>query len=442
MTECNTQLTFSFLKNRRLTVDFSGGEITSDAGLLLLRQFDENVGFSRRLTAALPERRQSGKVQHASATLLGQRLYSLVAGYEDLRDAKETRYDPLLQAVAAGDVGPPLASQPTLTRWENRASRNDLRRIGDVLLDAYLAARPRGPRRLILDLDSTEDVCHGHQQLAFFSGFFKEYIYHPLVVVDGDWGYPLATLLRSGNAHDRTGCPETLTRILTRLRRAWKHTRYLVRGDAGFAAPDLYAFCQQHHLHYLFGWNAPYTLRQRLQPQLAQLLERFQQCGRPQKQYLSFPYQAGTWPRPLRVCAKLVANAEGTNLRFIITNLTGSARHLFNLYEQRGAMENRIKELKRGLFMDRLSCHRFRANAFRLAISTAAYALLVLFRRQILSGTQLEAAQVETLRANLFKIGARVRRTARRLWVHLASGWPRRELLVALTQRLTAAAPT
>jgi hypothetical protein len=442
MTECNTEFLFPFHPKRDLVADFEGGEITSDAGLLPVREFDDRIGFTASIAEAFCDSRQAGKVEHSRRGIFRHRLYGLIAGYEDARDADSTRHDPLFQAVA-GDrgAGNPLASQSTITRWENDATEEEIETLYRNIRQQYFIARPRAPKRLILDADASGGVCHGHQQLTFFNAYFDERIYKPLYLFDGDWGYPLAGALRPGNEGDASRCLIYLDEVLTDLRRKWKRTQYVFRADSSFAAPEIYEYCEIVKIDYLLGWNAPSTLREQMKAPLRKLEARYRKTGRPQRQIFNTSYRAQEWNRSRKVCVKLEFNVNGPNVRFLITSLPGSAKVLFAEYEQRGNAENHIKDMKCGLFAHRFSCHQFLANALRLAVATAAYALMVLFAQKILRGTELESVRVETLRVRLFKLGARIRLTFRRTWVHLSSSWPYRELFTTIYNKILALPP-
>jgi hypothetical protein len=435
-------LLFPFHPKRKLVADFEGGEITSDAGLLPVREFDNRIGFTSAIASALRDGRQTGKVDHSRRQIFRHRVYGLIAGYEDARDADSTRHDPLFQAVASDrGAGDQLASQSTVTRWENDATEEDVEAIYRKIREQYLKARTHAPKRLYLDVDASGGVCHGHQQLTFFNTYYDERIYKPLYIFDGEWGYPLAGTLRPGNEGDASRCLIYLDEVLIDLRWKWKNTHFILRGDSGFAAPDIYEYCEIVGIDYLLGWNAPKPLRDEMEEPLRKLVARYRKTGKPQRRCFCRRYRADKWNRSRKICVKLEVTANGTNVRFLITSLPGRANALFAEYEQRGIAENYIKDMKLGLFAHRFSCHRFLANALRLAVATAAYALMVLFSQKILLETELQSAQVETLRVRLFKIGARIRVTTRRVWVHFSSGWPYRDILRTIYRKVLAIPP-
>jgi Transposase DDE domain group 1 len=425
VTDCIPQLVFSFYRHRPIHADFSGGQITSDAGLLPLRAFDQSRQLTRDLAETLSDPRQGDRVRHDSLALLRQRIYQIVAGYEDANDADRLRHDPLLQIIADQKLGEALGSQPTVSRWENAPSGRDLVRLNDALLDQFMRlcgkqVRQRG--EILLDIDSTDDPTHGRQQLSFFNGAYDQHMYHPMLIFERHTGCLLAARLRAGNASSHARIVPMLLRLVPRLEAAFPGVPIKVRGDAGFALPLLYEFCEFFGIQYAFGIPANCIFQQRAEPRQKQLKRRYRRTQLPQRGFSSFRHRARSWPRQRRICYKAEHTVVGTNLRFLITNRLGRASKVFAFYNDRGECENRIEEFKNGFRADRLSCHRFLANAFRLLLHGSAYNLVNLFRLQL--PQPWRSAQIETLRAQLFKIGARVRQTARCVRLHLASGWP------------------
>lgn len=425
MTDCIPQLVFSFYRHQPIQADFCGGQITSDAGLLPLRAFDQRHHLTRDLAQLLSDPRQDDRVRHDSLRLLRQRIYQIVAGYEDANDADRLRHDPLLQIVADQKLGDPLGSQPTLSRWENAPPARDLVRLNDALLEIFLRlcgeqVRKRG--EILLDLDSTDDPTHGHQQLSFFNGAYNQHMYHPMLIFERHTGCLLAARLRPGNASSHARIVPMLLRLVPRLQAAFPEVKIQLRGDAGFALPLLYEFCEFFDIQYALGIPANQVFQRRAEPRQKRLKRRYRRTQLPQRSFSSFRHRARSWPHQRRICYKAEHTATGTNLRFVITNCPGRASEVFAFYNDRGECENRIEEFKNGFRADRLSCHRFLANAFRLLLHSFAYNLVNLFRLQL--PQPWRSAQIETLRARLFKLGARVRQTARCIRIHLASGWP------------------
>ncbi len=432
MTHCIPQLLFSFYRHRPIHADFSGGQITSDAGLLPLRAFDERHQLTRDLTETLSDPRQDDRVRHDSLALLRQRIYQIVAGYEDANDADRLRHDPLLQIIADQKLGEALGSQPTLSRWENAPAARDLVRLNDALLQQFIRlcgkqVRKRG--EILLDIDSTDDPTHGQQQFSFFNGGYGQYMYHPMLIFERHTGCLLAARLRAGNASSHARIVPLLLRLVPRLQAAFPKVKIQLRGDAGFALPLLYEFCEFFGIQYTLGIPANSVFQRRAESRQKRLQRRYRRTQLPQRSFSSFRHRARSWSRQRRICYKAEHTAVGTNLRFLITNCPGRASQVFAFYNDRGECENRIEEFKNGFRADRLSCHRFLANAFRLLLHGFAYNLVNLFRLQL--PQPWRSAQIETLRAQLFKIGARVRQTARCVRLHLASGWPFQNLFRA-----------
>jgi hypothetical protein len=425
VTTCIPQLSFSFYRNCPIHCDFSGGQITSDAGLLPLRAFDERHQLTRDLAETLSEPRQDDRIRHDSLVLLRQRIYQIVAGYEDANDANRLRHDPLLQILADQKLGDTLGSQPTLSRWENAPSARDLVRMNDSLLEQFIhlcgkQVRKRG--EILLDVDSTDDPTHGQQQLSFFNGAYGQHMYHPMLIFERHTGCLLATRLRAGNASSHARIVPMLLRLVPRLQAAFPKVKIQLRGDAGFALPLLYEFCEFFGIQYTLGIPANSVFQRRAEPRQKRLRRRYRRTQLPQRSFSSFRHRARSWSHQRRICYKAEHTAVGTNLRFLITNCTGRASEVFAFYNDRGECENCIEEFKNGFRADRLSCHRFLANAFRLQLHGFAYNLVNLFRLQL--PQPWRSVQIETLRAQLFKLGARIRQTARCIHIHLATGWP------------------
>lgn len=439
-TVCHNQLIFESLFNKEVVADFAGGRITSDAGGLLLRELDQRYRIAEHAARCLHDPREDHKIKHDLLTLVRQRLFAIALGYEDNNDAATLAKDPACKIMAgrAPESAADLASQPTLSRFENRVNAKDLRRLSDWLLKLYLKTHP-GPRKVIvLDMDATDDPTHGKQQLSFFHGYYEEHMYHPLLVFDGQDGFPLAAVLRPGNTHGSHRALAVLKRLIKKLKKTYPGALILVRADAGFAVPALYDYLEEQKIRYVIGFITNNRVQELAAPLLEKAQRQHRETGEKQRLFTSFSYQAESWIQARRIVAKVEYTHLGANLRFVVTNLVRNPQFVYDdIYVLRGDVENRIKELKLELKADRLSCHRFLANQFRLLLHTAAYCLFWLLRRH-LQGTELASAQVNTLRLKLLKIGARIRETSRRIWVHLASGYPYRDLLALVLQNLRA----
>lgn len=439
MTMCSGQLTFDFYQDRELVADFKGGQITSDAGLLPIRELEERVGWLGECAGLLSDPRDPAKTEHDILTLLRQRVFALIGGYEDGNDHNRLRTDPVLKIVADRlPKGKDLASQPTLSRFENWAGAREVAALGRLLVEHYIRLhRDDPPDEIVLDVDPTDDPCYGRQQLALFNGFYDQRMYFPLLVFDRASGMLLGVRLRGGRSHGARRIVQVLGPIVRALKGAFPHTKIIVRADAGFAVPRLYEWCEQHDLGYLIGIAANDVFKNGTQWALDWLKERFTRDGEPHRHVGGFRHRAKSWSCSRRIIYKAEVNAEGTNRRFVVTNLAGLPAHLLPRYEDRGTCETFIDQFKNALKADRLSCTRFVANAFRLIEFALAYNLARVFGMN-LEGTPLEGASLETIRTRLVKIGARVRQTARRVWVHMASACPFAETLAVVLRRIRA----
>ena len=440
MTDCREQLTFSFYPSKQVVADFQGGLISSDAGLLPIRELDGRLGWTARVAEQIVDARQPGKVDHSMVDLVRQRLFALIAGYEDGNDHTRLRHDPVLKTIVGRDLDQPLGSQPVISRFENAVTARQVAQINRLLVEGFVQQQRRRPKRLVLDIDPTDDPCHGQQQGALFNGFYGQHMYLPMLVFERSTGMLLGVRLRAGNVPAAHRVIQLLKPIVRRLRQQWPGLDILLRADAGFATPVLYRFCERHRIEYLIGFRASKPLKKQTQWALGWLQERFARDGKPARHRGGFLHQADRWTRARRILYKVEVNDQGTHRRFVITNCKGIPHHLWPEYDDRGTAETFIDDLKNGLAMDRLSCERFVANAFRLMLAAVAYNLLRVFR-STLADTELETASVETIRSRLIKIGARVRQTARRIWVHLASAFPLREGLRRSLLRIAALPP-
>lgn len=436
---CHNQLSFANLDSRAVVAEFSAGPMTSDGGLLLLREIDQAIGLATAMSQALCDPRDPAKLRHAQEELLRQRLFAIAMGYEDCNDHNTLRFDPGLK-TAIGRLpvtGEALASQPTLSRLENRVSHAELRRLSDVLMQAYLAAHPGGRKLIVLDIDSTDDPTHGQQQLSFFHGYYDQHMFHPVLVFDALSGFPLAAVLRAGNTHASKGAAAILKRVIRRLKKAHPKATILLRADAGFAVPAIYEMLEREKVRYTIGLITNDRLRERVSF-LAQKAEQdFAQSGVKQRLFTSFQHQAGSWQRSRRVIAKVERLSKGLNTRFVVTNiLFESAAQIYDgIYTGRGDAENRIKELKLHLKADRLSCTRFKANQFRLLLHTFAFVLLWHLRKN-LADTELATATVDTLRLKLLKIGARITQSVRRILFAMPKAYPYQDLFAAALRNI------
>jgi len=440
MGEFDVKVTFPRVAGRDVAISFDGGEISSDAGLLLLAEADRQLGLTRRLAECLVDRRQPGKVQQSFHDMLRQRVFGIACGYSDQNDFDTLRSDPV-HKLAAGRApsGDDLASQPTLSRFENSVGRTQLLRMGEVMLEGFIHRhRQRPPREIILDADATDDPTHGQQELSFYHGYYNCHCYLPLLVyAQADAGEQelVASVLRPGNVHAGRGAVSVLRRLVERLRAAFPNTRVILRADSGLALPEVYQWAEQAEIFYLIGLARNSRLEEIAEPAMRKARALFEETGEKAKLFRTLWYAAESWTKERQVVVKAEVLEKGENPRFVVHNLPWRADEVYSFYTERGEVENRIKELKLDLESGRTSCHRFLANQFRLMLHAAAFVLLQFIRAK-LAGTELARAQCHRLRLCLLKVGARVRQSARRIWLQLPSSYPWQDFWPWLVPRL------
>ena len=439
MPKCTqAKIDFGRLGRRIIEADFSGGDLSSDGGLLLLRQVDRHLGLSRAAAAAIPDPRDPERIHHGLRDLLAQRLYGLCCGYEDLNDHKALRSDVLMQIAVGRDTA--LASAPTLSRLENRATRAQAWALHEVLVEQFIASHKVAPAELVLDIDASDVPLHGNQELSQFHAYYDHHCYLPLYVFCGQ--AMLACYLRPSKIDGARHAAAVIKLLVTRLRQAWPSTRFIVRADSGFCRRRLLQWCERSGVGYIIGLARNARLHAAVEYAEAALAEGYAKSGIKQRLIGEFRYAAKTWRHERRVVTRLEYGVQGTNPRFIVTNLEGDAVQLYDrLYCQRGEAENRIKEAQLDLFGTRASCTRFMANQFRLLLAALAYTLMVRLRELALHASELERASAATIRCRLLKIGGAILRNTRRVRVMLASHHPLRELFAQAARRLAALSP-
>jgi hypothetical protein len=419
---------------------FDGGAVTSDAGALLLGATDRVIRLIDRFAACFSDGRDGTRVEHAVATLVGQRVIGIALGYEDVTDHDQLRHDPVM-AVLAGKLEArradcaPLAGKSTLNRLEHAPAGTDRYRkiahdpaaIERLLVDLFLDAHRTPPKRIVLDLDATDDPLHGHQEGRFFHGYYGCYCYLPLYVFCGR--HLLAARLRRSNIDASAGALEEVARIIAQIRARWPRVRILLRADSGFAREALMGWCEQNRVDYVFGLACNARLEGAIAPELAEAEATSRRTGAPARVFKELRWTTlDSWTRKRRVIAKAEWTHGGPNPRFIVTSLKAAeidGRQLYEtVYCARGEMENRIKECQLDLFADRTSAATMRANQLRLWFASMAYALLCALRRIGLAHTQFAQATCGTIRLRLLKIGALVRTSCRRVKIAMASAFP------------------
>jgi hypothetical protein len=440
MTECN-QSSFRFEEHfsRQVTARFDGGQQTSDAGALLLREVDRRLNLLPRFAACFIDGRDPKRIDHPVQEMVSQRAYGIALGYEDLNDHEHLRHDPLL-AVLSGrsDAESALAGKSTLNRLELSGKKGDRYKkihcdseaVDRLLVDVFLESYRKAPDQIVLDLDATDFAIHGQQEGRFFHGFYDHYCYLPLYIFCED--HLLGARLRRSNIDGSSGALEEVERIVGQIRKRWPRVRIILRADSGFCRNGLMDWCEDNDVDFVFGLARNSRLETILAPKLRQAAAQFKKTGHSARIFTEFQYETlDSWSHPRRVIGKAEYTEGKANPRFVVTSLNAQTWPPQSLYEDlycaRGDMENRIKE-QLSLFADRVSAETMRANQLRIYFSAIAYLLVVGLRRLALTGTDMAAAQVGTIRLRLLKIGALLRITVRRIWISMASSYPYQQL--------------
>lgn len=460
-------LPFARLAGKNLQADFEGGTLSSDGGVLFLREIEAQVGMVRRFAGALDDPRDARYTHHCYEELLRQRIFQIACGYEDANDCNTLRHDPAFKS-ACGRLplcDDPLASQPGMSRFENAPRRSELYRTAQALFDTFAASYEQAPKCLLLDIDDTADEVHGAQQQSLFNGYYDSYCYLPLHIYEGQSGKLITSILRPGRRPTGAEIVSILKRVVRAIRREWPEVMILLRGDGHFSAPEVHEWCERQEpaIFYILGQSGNKVLKDKARGilQQAQLLYHFRQerylrkrrqeerkhkkstskekislpenSGRDMlteqmkvKLYTEFLYQAETWSEPRRIICKAEVSQKGENLRFVVTNLHHSRKAYIyeTIYCGRGQMENYIKDHKRFLHSDRLSCHKFEANQFRLFLHSAAYVLMHTLRTKGLQGTAWSRAQFDQIQLRVLKIGVRVEELKTKIRFHFPSSFP------------------
>jgi len=455
-TDCSTNLFgFTEVEGREVVAAFDGGTITSDGGALLLGAADRAIGLIDRFAACFHDVRRPELVEHQVATMIGQRVFGIALGYEDLNDHDDLRHDPVM-AVLAGKLTTqradcaPVAGKSTLNRLElsqlqptryHKISHNPTA-IGGLFVDLFLEAHKRPPSEIILDLDATDDPVHGEQEGRFYHGYYDCYCYLPLYVFCGR--HLLASKLRVASLDAADGAVEELARIVAHIRKRWPRVRILVRADSGFAREELMAWCEANAVHFLLGLAKNPRLITKISSEMARAEAKSRRTGKPARCFKDFRWTTlDSWSRERRVVGKAEFTAGEANPRFVVTSLKRSeckAKYLYEkIYCARGDMENRIKECQLDLYADRTSTATMRANQLRLWFASMAYVLMCAVRRIGLDHTPFAKASCGTIRLKLLKIGALVRISVRRIKIAMASGCPAAAAWGVAALRLNAA---
>ncbi len=462
-TECTQSYrSFQALGRREIVTDFSGGTITSDGGALLLREVEQRTAILHRFAECFTDYRQANRIEHDVLSLVSQRVMGLALGYEDLNDHDQLAKDQML-AIAVGksdptgmdrvsekDKGKPLAGKSTLNRLEltapNATAESVYKKIAltsesvdNLFVDVFLESYQNAPEEIILDVDATDDPLHGNQEGKFFHGYYKAYCYLPLYIFCGE--HLLCARLGTANIDAAAGTIEELERIVQRIWKVWPTTRVVVRGDSGFCREGLMSWCEDNDVHFIIGVGKNNRLNQEIEEELALAKALYQCSGKASRVFKDFCYKTlKSWRWHRRVIGKAEHLAKGANPRFVVTSFTAEECGAQELYEKqycaRGDMENRIKEQQLMLFADRTSTSKIHSNQVRLYFSSMAYVLIQALRRLGLAGTKMAKAQCDTIRLKLFKIGARIRITVRKVWVAFAGSYPYKGLFSHIVKNL------
>jgi hypothetical protein len=431
---------FSFASHfsRRVEARFTAGQVSSDGGALLLRQVDRKIKLLERLVSCFVDGRSPRLVRHRLSEMLSQRIYGLALGYEDLNDHEQLRSDPLLGLLSGQrKLDEPLAGKSTLNRLELVGRTKRYHKIGysaesidGLLTDLYIESHAVPPAQIVLDLDATDVPLYGHQPERFFHGYYDSYCYLPLYIFAGD--QLLCARLRAANQDAAAGSVDEVGRIVAQLRQRWPEVKIVLRADSGFCREALMAWCENNHVDYLFGLARNQRLRSIIGKQMHQAHLEHQSTAKAARVFAEFDYQThNSWSRSRRVVAKAEYLDKGENPRFVVTSLSAEQWAAQDLYEKfycaRGEMENRIKE-QMCLFADRLSTDEMKGNQLRLYFSALAYTLMEALRRLGLKDTDWAQAQVDTIRLKLFKIGAIVRISVRRIVLQMSSAYPWKDI--------------
>ena len=434
MTNCTaTELLFEPVKRRKVSAGFDGGDITSNGGVMLLRQTDRLTGLTQQVAKKLTDERVQGRCEHTQLSLLRQRVYALALGDEDLNDHQTLRHDLALQTAINRDRS--LASAATLCRWENKATRETAWAVHKVIADQFITSFDKPPKRLILDADATDDRVHGMQEGRFFHAYYDHYCFLPLYVFCGE--KLLVSYLRPSKIDGAKHSWAILALLIKRLRQTWPKVKITVRGDSGFCRWRMLNWFDRHDVDYVIGIARNNRLNRFADRLIQQAEHDHERTGKKQRLFGEFRYAAKSWPYRRRIIAKAEHSSRGSNPRYLVTNLTQTPRYLYDkLYCPRGDMENRIKEQQLDLFADRTSCHRWWPNQFRLLLSSLAYCLMQRLREIGLRGTEYAKAQAGTIRLKLLKIGAIIIRNTRRVRFLLASAYPHQQLFCEVVAKL------
>lgn len=433
------------VENKELCARFDGGRLSSDGGVLVLREIEKRLGLAARLAGHLADRRDAASTTHSYADMIGARLFAIACGYEDCDDLDVLRFDPAFK-LACGrlpESGRDLMSQPTLSRLENAPSWRALARMGLSMIDLFCDSFAHVPERIVLDIDDTDDAVHGGQQLALFNAHYDAYCFQPIHIFEASTAKPVLSLLRPGKRPSGEEAARILRHVIGRIRRRWPRVEIAVRGDSHYGTPEVMELLEDQGCGYSLGLAGNPRLNKIGQPWCEDVAVRRARSRKDKvRRFFQTGYRAESWSHERKVIARVEATARGTDVRFVVTNLPGRAKLLYEkVYCARGRMENMIKEHKLYTRSDRTSCHRWEANQFRLFLHTGAYWLLHQMRQTAPRRSPWRTATFETLRRAFLKIAVRIEELKSRVKIALPSAYPYRNAMIAMTGSLAAEAP-
>jgi hypothetical protein len=430
---------------KKVSVGFDGGRLSSDAGVLLLRGVERKLGLAGRLASCIRDKRDPDLIEHSIEEMLKLRMFAIAAGYEDADDCDSLRHDPIFK-MAVGRLprtGEPLCSQPTMSRLENAPSRIEIARAMAAMVDQFCESYRRAPSSITLDIDDTFDAVHGHQQMSLFNAHYDERCFLPIHIYEGTSGKPVTVILREGKTPAGVEVRTILKHVIGRIRGHWPKVRILVRGDSHYGRVEAMEWCEEQGAHYIFGFGGNAVLKAMTQEAADALcVERATSSAAKLRTFATLRYGTKGWNKERRMVARIEATRNGLDIRYVVTSLKGTAKHLYEtVYCGRGQAENFIKWHKAQLASDRTSCRNPKANQFRLILHTGAYWLMLTARNAIAKRSPLRVAEFATLRLRLIKIAARVIEGAARIRVFLPTACPDRAVFRQIAGRLCAAGP-
>lgn len=424
--------TVFYRKNQAILVDFSADHISTDGALVLLEKIERDRKFLKKLSSVIPDSRKPELITYTRFQQLKQRVYMLMLGYEDANDVQHLKHDPLFKDVIEGD----LASQPTISRFENSMNRSAIFKMSNLWVDMYIKSL-KGRKEIIIDVDGTDDPTYGVQQLSLFNGYYGQYMYNELFFHDGQTGQTILPVLRPGNSHSNKWFVAILKRIIKKIRAKYPEMKIIIRADSGFSGAAFYKLADEYNLKYAIGLATNERLKKKVKRASDAVEFLYQKQGKKHQHFISFKYKADSWHQEQQCYSKVESTGKGMNIRHFVSNIENSnARDIyFGFYVKRGeSSENRIKEVKNMCFSDRLSNHLFWANFFRLFLSTMAYEMFI-FIKEMIKKTKNQNAkkwQINTIRTYLLKVGATLKKTKKRIYYLLSKAFVHKDLFLEL----------